>query len=155
MRYDKSGTGWGNGDVQWACEAKRGNCTDFHAVVIGMARASGMAARFEIGFPLPNDRAAGEIPGYHCWAFLFHRQRGWVPVDASEGWKNQGQYKDYYLGRIGSDRVAFSSGRDIKLGQHGAPLNYFVTPYAEQGEAAGFAPVPMSAVVSFRKLAKT
>src|SRR5260370_36744669 len=24
MRYDKSGTGWGNGDAIWACTAKRG-----------------------------------------------------------------------------------------------------------------------------------
>lgn len=29
LRYDKSGTGWGNGDAIWACTAKRGNCTDF------------------------------------------------------------------------------------------------------------------------------
>jgi hypothetical protein len=30
MRYDKTGTGWGRGDVLYACEAKKGNCTDFH-----------------------------------------------------------------------------------------------------------------------------
>jgi len=38
MRYDKSGTGWGNGDAIWACTAKRGNCTDFHSLFIGMMR---------------------------------------------------------------------------------------------------------------------
>src|SRR5260370_352374 len=32
MRYDKSGSGWGNGDAIWACTAKRGNCTDFHSL---------------------------------------------------------------------------------------------------------------------------
>ena len=31
MVYDKSGTGWGNGDIYWACDVKTGNCTDFHA----------------------------------------------------------------------------------------------------------------------------
>jgi hypothetical protein len=36
MAYDKSGTGWGNGDIKWACDAKRGNCTDFHALFIGL-----------------------------------------------------------------------------------------------------------------------
>src|SRR5262249_22977573 len=29
MRYDKTGTGWGHGDTLWACDSKRGNCTDF------------------------------------------------------------------------------------------------------------------------------
>src|SRR5258708_11440939 len=49
-RYDKSGSGWGNGDAIWACTAKRGNCTDFHSLFIGMMRAAGIPARFEIGF---------------------------------------------------------------------------------------------------------
>jgi transglutaminase-like putative cysteine protease len=42
MRYDKSGEGWGHGDAVWACTSKRGNCTDFHSLFIGMMRASGM-----------------------------------------------------------------------------------------------------------------
>src|SRR5437867_4454288 len=41
MRYDKSGTGWGRGDALYACDARRGNCTDFHSLLIGMARAAG------------------------------------------------------------------------------------------------------------------
>ncbi len=65
MRYDKTGEGWGHGDAIWACTAKRGNCTDFHSLLIGMMRASGIPARFEIGFPLPADKTAADIPGYH------------------------------------------------------------------------------------------
>src|SRR5271170_7099867 len=53
MRYDKTGEGWGHGDAVWACTSKRGNCTDFHSLFIGMMRATGIPARFEIGFPLP------------------------------------------------------------------------------------------------------
>ena len=49
MRYDKSGTGWGKGDTLWACDAKRGNCTDFHSVFISMARSQHLPAKFEIG----------------------------------------------------------------------------------------------------------
>jgi hypothetical protein len=41
MRYDKTGSGWGRGDAVWACDAKRGNCTDFHSPFIGMLRADG------------------------------------------------------------------------------------------------------------------
>ena len=51
MRYDTSGTGWGNGDAIWACTAKCGNCRDFHSLFIGMMLAAGIPARFEIGFP--------------------------------------------------------------------------------------------------------
>ncbi|MDF2439696.1 MAG: hypothetical protein JWN98_680, partial [Abditibacteriota bacterium] len=76
MAYDKSGTGWGQGDVIWACDNKRGNCTDFHSVLIGMARASQIPAKFEIGLPIPTDKNAGKIAGYHCWAYLFHTERG-------------------------------------------------------------------------------
>ena len=56
MSYDKSGTGWGRGDVLYACEAKKGNCTDFHSLFIAMARSQGIPARFEIGFSLPRTR---------------------------------------------------------------------------------------------------
>ena len=51
MKYDKTGTGWGHGDVLYACDAKKGNCTDFHSLFIAMARSQGIPARFEIGFP--------------------------------------------------------------------------------------------------------
>src|SRR6202142_1020517 len=56
MKYDKSGTGWGRGDTLWACDAKHGNCTDFHSVFISMAPAEKIPARFQIGFPLPADK---------------------------------------------------------------------------------------------------
>ena len=68
MRYDKTGTGWGHGDVLYACDAKKGNCTDFHSLFIAMARSQNIPARFEIGFPLPTDKHSSEIAGYHCWS---------------------------------------------------------------------------------------
>jgi len=61
MRYDKTGTGWGHGDVLYACDAKKGNCTDFHSLFIAMARSQGIPARFEIGFPLPPDKHSAEL----------------------------------------------------------------------------------------------
>ena len=132
MRYDKSGTGWGNGDAVWACTAKRGNCTDFHSLFIGMMRAAGIPARFEIGFPLPEDQHDGAIPGYHCWAEFYVEPYGWIPVDASEAWKHPDK-KDYFFGAHDDNRVQLTIGRDIRLDppQQGQPLNYFVYPYAE------------------------
>jgi len=132
MRYDKSGEGWGRGDAVWACSSKRGNCTDFHSLLIGMMRASGIPARFEIGFPLPEGKSEGEIPGYHCWAEFYLNGTGWVPVDASEAWKNPGK-RDYFFGAHDVNRVFFTYGRDLHLSpeQKGDPLNYFIYPYAE------------------------
>jgi transglutaminase-like putative cysteine protease len=131
MRYDKTGEGWGRGDAVWACTSKRGNCTDFHSLFIGMMRSSGIPARFEIGFPLPIGKAEGEIPGYHCWA-EFYSGGVWVPVDASEASKHPDRH-DYYFGHLDAARVAFTMGRDLVLKppQNGEPLNYLIYPYAE------------------------
>jgi len=132
MRYDKTGTGWGRGDVLYACEAKKGNCTDFHSLFIAMARSQGIPARFEIGFPLPPDKRAAEIAGYHCWADFFEPIHGWIPVDISEAWKHQ-EKRDYFFGAHDDNRVQFTMGRDLELSpkQDGKPLNYFVYPYVE------------------------
>jgi transglutaminase-like putative cysteine protease len=132
MRYDKTGEGWGRGDAIWACTAKRGNCTDFHSLFIGMMRSSGIPARFEIGFPLPEGKTEGDIAGYHCWAEFYLAGVGWVPVDASEAWKNPSE-RDYFFGAHDTNRVFFTYGRDIRLSpdQKGDPLNFFIYPYAE------------------------
>ena len=132
MKYDKSGTGWGRGDALYACDAKRGNCTDFHALLIGMARSGDIPARFAIGLPVPESRGAGAIPGYHCWAELHVDGRGWIPVDSSEAAKNPAK-RDYFFGHHDENRLEFSRGRDLRLvpSQQGPPLNFFVYPYAE------------------------
>jgi transglutaminase-like putative cysteine protease len=132
MRYDKTGTGWGHGDVLYACDAKKGNCTDFHSLFIAMARSQGIPARFEIGFPLPLDKHSAEIAGYHCWSDFYVDGKGWIPVDISEAWKHP-EKRDYFFGSHDVNRMQFSIGRDLRLNppQDGKPLNYFVYPYVE------------------------
>jgi hypothetical protein len=132
MHYSKEGTGWGQGDAVWACDSRRGNCTDFHSLFISLARSEKIPAKFEIGFPLPEKPGEGEVPGYHCWAKFKPEGHGWIPVDISEANKNP-KMKEYYFGNLTPDRVAFSTGRDLTLvpKQDGPPLNYFVYPYVE------------------------
>ena len=134
MKYDKTGDGWGRGDAAWFCTAKKGNCTDFHGMFIGMARAAGIPAKFEIGFPLPANSAAGAIGGYHCWAEFYVQEYGWIPVDASEAWKHP-EKRDYFFGAHDVNRVQFTTGRDLELApkQAAEPVNYSVYPYAEIG----------------------
>lgn len=132
MHYDHDGTGWGRGDAVWACDSKHGNCTDFHSLFIGTARAADIPARFEIGFSLPTNAHEGAITSYHCWAQFYVPSMGWIPIDASEAWKHK-ELRDYYFGATDANRLKMSLGRDIRLNppQKGEALNYFVYPYAE------------------------
>jgi transglutaminase-like putative cysteine protease len=131
VHYDKTGTGWGRGDIYYACDARRGNCTDFHAIFIGYCRAVNIPARFAIGVSLPTDRPTGQISGYHCWAEFYLNGVGWVPIDASEAAKNPAR-RDYFFGTHDENRIEFSVGRDLKLyPEQAEPLNFFVYPYAE------------------------
>lgn len=132
VKYDKSGQGWGRGDIYYACGARRGNCTDFHAIFIGYARALGIPARFSIGLPMPKDHGQGTILGYHCWAEFYIKGMGWIPVDASEAAKDPSR-REYFFGAHDENRVEFSRGRDLILTpkQQGEPLNYFIYPYVE------------------------
>ena len=146
MRYSKQGKGWGRGDALWACDSKFGNCTDFHSVFIGMCRCQGIPARFVIGFPIPADKTEAKIGGYHCWAEAYECEHGWLPVDASEAWK--AQRIDDYFGKLPSDRVEFTVGRDLVLNppQAGEPLNFFIYPYLElNGQKADEVPWTLNA----------
>ena len=138
MAYDKTAPGWGQGDTARACAIGKGNCTDFHALFISLARASGIPARFKIGYQIPTAANAlhpASLPtaltGYHCWSEFWRPKVGWVAVDCSEAWKDPSRH-DFYFGNLDDNRIEMSAGRDLKLpGMRGEPLNYLLGPYAE------------------------
>jgi transglutaminase-like putative cysteine protease len=132
MEYKKVGKGWGNGDTHWACSKRYGNCTDFHALFISLARAEGIPAKFEIGFPLPLDKQEARIKGYHCWVTFKLPKVGWTPVDASEA-KKHPEKRELLFGTQPVDRIKFTEGRDLELGKghKTKPLNYFIYPHVE------------------------
>ncbi|MEK7477718.1 MAG: transglutaminase domain-containing protein [Candidatus Coatesbacteria bacterium] len=132
MRYDKSGVGWGRGDSVFACDVRRGNCTDFHSLFMALAISAGLPTRFNMGLPIPG-APAGDLAGYHCWAEFYEPDRGWVPVDISEAWRRKDR-REFYFGALDADRVLLSVGRDIRLAPAPASrerLNWFLDPYAE------------------------
>ena len=132
MAYDKSGTRWGRGDAVYACDAGKGNCTDFHSLFIALNRAAKIPARFCIGFPLPAERGRGSVAGYHCWAEFWVTNVGWVPVDISEADKRP-EKLEYFFGTLDENRVLYSVGRDLILTppQQGPPINFFIYPHVE------------------------
>jgi transglutaminase-like putative cysteine protease len=145
VEYKKVGSGWGNGDTFWACSERYGNCTDFHALFISLARTLGIPARFEIGFPVPEDRPGGEVGGYHCWVEFYLPETGWFPIDASEAFKHP-EKRALFYGTHPPDRIHFTTGRDLRLGERhaGRPLNYFIYPHVEVGGAAYDGPIEKS-----------
>lgn len=126
---------WGRGDTRFACDARVGNCTDFHSWFISLCRAAKIPARFQIGLFGRYETKRGEeyaTGGYHCWAEFYTPRTGWVPVDISEADKHPDRAAEFF-GIHTDNRVTLSTGRDIVLAprQVGPPLNFFVSPYAE------------------------
>ena len=142
--YNKESPQLGMGDVAFVCDYKKGNCSDLHSYVISLARAMGIPAYLEYGFPvtgipLPEPiPEKGTIGGYHCW--MWAKIGGqWIPLDASDSrrWLDRDHeeeakavFSNLILPR---SAAAFSHGRDITLSpaQKGPALNYFIYPYAE------------------------
>ena len=131
VRYMKHGAGWGKGDAVYACNIRTGNCTDFHAYFIALARSVGIPARFAIGASIPSDRDDGGIDGYHCWA-EFYAEGKWWPVDISEADKYS-SLSTYYFGHHPANRFEFSRGRDLVFtpGPEGGPINFLAYPVLE------------------------
>lgn len=133
LRYAKFDNEYGRGDALYACNAQTGNCTDYHSYFIALARAADIPARFAIGAPIPSERDAGGITGYHCWA-EFYAEGKWWPVDISESDK-YAALSTYYFGRHPANRVEFSRGRDLVVdpGPASGPINFLAYPVLEVG----------------------
>ena len=131
MRYMKFGEGWGKGDAVFACSALYGNCTDYHAYFIGLARSIGIPARFAIGASIPSERNDGGTDGYHCWAEFFADGKWW-PVDISEGDKFSA-LSMYFFGHHPANRFEFTVGRDliVEPGPASGPINFLAYPLLE------------------------
>ena len=144
MRYMKYGDGWGKGDAVYACNAKTGNCTDFHAYFISLARAAGIPARFAIGAAIPSARDEGGIDGYHCWVEFFAEGKWW-PVDISEADKYS-SLSTYYFGHHPANRIELSRGRDLQVqpGPAAGPINFLAYPVLEIADKPAQAQVKFS-----------
>ncbi len=131
MRYMKFGSGWGKGDAVYACDARTGNCSDFHSYFIALSRSVGIPARFGVGAAIPSERNEGRIDGYHCWA-EFYTDGRWWPIDITEGDKCS-SLSTYYFGHHPANRIELSRGRDLIVDPAPAsgPINFLAYPVLE------------------------
>jgi hypothetical protein len=80
-------------DVGWA------DCQLASAVLVGLCRSRGLAARIVGGFMLQHAR-----PGYHYWAEIWMAGRGWTPFDtlgfAVTRPGDRSDWRDIFFGRV-------------------------------------------------------
>lgn len=150
LRYAKQGT-YGTADAAYACDAKSGNCTEFHSLFISLARSAGIPARFAVGAAIPSERNEGGINGYHCWA-EFYAEGKWWPVDISEANKYSA-LATYYFGHHPANRVEFSKGRDIVFipGPESGSMPFFAYPILEKKSGQE---IPVRSEFSFQRILK-
>ena len=133
--YDKVEPGWGQGDYARVCRVGKGNCSDFAARFITLARASGLPARWVSAIALSEDHASCEGCGYHCYAHYLDGGR-WIPVDPSDSRRAAEKHPDkaaWLFGNAERSNVILSVGRDITLvpAQQAGPINFLAGPYVE------------------------
>ena len=135
MTYDKVEPGYGKGDFLRACEKGKGNCSDFAARFITIARAAKIPARWISSISVTDDHKGCSACGYHCYA-QFREGDKWVPVDASDARKileKDPAKAQWYFGHAAATSIVLSVGRDIDLSpkQQAGPVNFFWGPYVE------------------------
>ena len=143
MYRDPDVKGCGLGEVDVLLHRPGGKCADIHSVFVTLARAAGIPAREIFGIRLPKGREGDMTKAQHCWAELHEPGYGWVVVDPADVRKailekkitveEAKPLREYYFGAVDENRIAFGTGRDLVLNppQAGAPINYFMYPYAE------------------------
>lgn len=102
------------------------DCAGMSGVLVSLARSAGIPARFVAGFTIPAQPVFGSLDRHGCWVEFYIEGNGWVPADPVDPLNRK-------FGALDENRVAITLGRALKLNppQRGAPLSYFIYPYAE------------------------
>jgi transglutaminase-like putative cysteine protease len=150
LRRDPDVKGCGAGEVDPLLSKLGGKCADIHSVFVALCRGAGIPARELFGIRIPKGAEGTMTKAQHCWAEFHQPGTGWIVVDPADVRKAILERKisleeaiplrEYYFGAVDESRIAFGTGRDLFLNppQEGAPLNYFMYPYAEaDGKALG------------------
>ncbi len=89
-----------------------GECGDYSALFIALARVKKIPARAVVGF-----WAISGTNQAHVWAEFYLQDIGWIPADPTVGQseRNKNGIQDYYFGNMDNQRVILSKGYNIKL----------------------------------------
>jgi hypothetical protein len=84
-----------------------GECGDFSALFIALARARGIPARPVVGY-----WAVSGLEQTHVWAEFYLEGIGWIPVDPTIGQQSSSN-KAYYFGNMDNQRVILHKGFNV------------------------------------------
>jgi hypothetical protein len=89
-----------------------GECGDYSALFIALARVKGIPARAVVGF-----WAISGTNQAHVWAEFYLEGIGWIPADPTVGQSERVKngIQDYYFGNMDNQRVILSKGFNIML----------------------------------------
>jgi transglutaminase-like putative cysteine protease len=144
MRRDPDAKACGLCDVEKLLSQRMGKCADVHTVFVALCRAAGVPARDLWGIRMVKEKEGDMTKKQHCWAEFYLPGTGWVPVDAGDVHKIVHDRKlspdeakrlperEYFFGSVDEVRILLgrAHGR-LTPPQAGAPLVYFMYPYAE------------------------
>lgn len=148
---DPATRGCGLGDVKTLLESGnlKGKCADLNSLFVGLARASGIAAREVWGLRVAPGQwqkilGAGSsdvTKAQHCRAeYYSHAKRGWVAVDPADIQKlildgkmeatdpDVLRMRKVLFGSWEGNWIAFNSGRDFYLYDKKNKINYLMYP---------------------------
>jgi transglutaminase-like putative cysteine protease len=86
-----------------------GECGDYSALFIALARAKGIPARSVVGY-----WAITGTDQTHVWAEFYLEGVGWIPVDPTIGQQSSGN-REYYFGNMDNQRVILEKGFNIPM----------------------------------------
>ena len=86
-----------------------GECGDYSALFIALARAKAIPARSVVGY-----WAITGIEQTHEWAEFYLEGVGWIPVDPTIGQQSASD-KEYYFGNMDNQRVILEKGFNIPM----------------------------------------
>jgi hypothetical protein len=139
MFRDPDAKGCGLGEVDVLLRKMGGKCADIHSVYVTWPGAGIPGGRCsESDCPKEgrrHDEGAALLGRVHLPGSGGRRRPGRrAESDPREKITlEEAALREYYFGAVDENRIAFGTGRDLKLNppQRGEPLNYFMYPYAE------------------------
>jgi hypothetical protein len=121
-----------------------GKCADISAVFVSLERAAGVPARDVFGLRLADMKDGDITSAFHCWTEFYLPGTGWVLADPADvrkmmlvhkiELKDAGKWRKFFWGGDDLFRVALERdtvGVVFQPAQKGAPLHYFMYPFAQ------------------------
>ncbi len=142
-----------------------GKCADISSVFVTIARAAGIPARDVFGLRLFEPKSGNISTAFHCWTQFYLPGTGWVMADPADvrkmmldhniKLKNAGKWEKFFWGGDDLFRVVLEkNARGVVFNppQKGAPLSYFMYPFAQvDGKSLDyFSPKDFSYTVTFK-----